>query len=106
VRVTILVDNLVTLPPSVRAGLLEEWGFAAYVHDYRALPDTGLSGTMLLNNMRALGIDPDEPDVLVLSHRHADHTGGLRALLDARSRPLAVMAHVNLFARARLSNVK
>jgi 7,8-dihydropterin-6-yl-methyl-4-(beta-D-ribofuranosyl)aminobenzene 5'-phosphate synthase len=105
VRVTILVDSCAAQPPSVRAGLLGEWGLAAYVHDYRTLLDAGLSGAVLLNNMRALDIDPDEPDVLVLSHRHADHTGGLRALLDARSRPLAVVAHVNLFAGARLSNV-
>jgi 7,8-dihydropterin-6-yl-methyl-4-(beta-D-ribofuranosyl)aminobenzene 5'-phosphate synthase len=94
----------VAQPPSVRAGLLGEWGFAAYINDYRTLLDTGLSGTALLNNMRALGVDPDEPDVLVLSHRHIDHTGGLRALLDARSRPLTVIAHADFLAGARISD--
>jgi 7,8-dihydropterin-6-yl-methyl-4-(beta-D-ribofuranosyl)aminobenzene 5'-phosphate synthase len=100
VRVAILVDNYLTQPSSLRLRLLGEWGFSAYVYDWKILYDTGLSGTALLNNMRALGISPDDPDVLVLSHRHIDHTGGVKKLLDARSRPLTVVAHENLFAKA------
>jgi 7,8-dihydropterin-6-yl-methyl-4-(beta-D-ribofuranosyl)aminobenzene 5'-phosphate synthase len=99
-RIAILVDNYLTQPSSLRLRLLGEWGFSAYVYDWRILYDSGLSGTALLNNMRALGISPDDPDVLVLSHRHIDHTGGVRKLLDTRSRPLTVVAHENLFAKA------
>ncbi len=99
-KVAILVDNYLTQLSSIRLRLLGEWGFAAYVYDYKILYDTGLTGTVLLNNMRALGISPDEPDYLVLSHRHIDHTGGVKALLSARSRPLTVIAHENLFAKA------
>ncbi len=40
-------------------------GFAAYVHGCRFLYDTGLSGAALLNNMKALGISLEEPEVLV-----------------------------------------
>jgi 7,8-dihydropterin-6-yl-methyl-4-(beta-D-ribofuranosyl)aminobenzene 5'-phosphate synthase len=99
-KITILVDNYLTQLSSLRMRLLGEWGFAAYVHDYRILYDTGLSGAVLLNNMKALGISPDEPEVLVFSHRHIDHTGGLKAFLSARTRPVKIVAHVNLFAKA------
>ncbi|MEZ0318531.1 MAG: MBL fold metallo-hydrolase [Pyrobaculum sp.] len=85
---------------SLRKRLLAEWGFAAYVHDYKILYDTGLTGTALLNNMKALGISPDEPEYLVFSHRHIDHTGGLRKFLEARSKPITIVAHKNLFAKA------
>jgi 7,8-dihydropterin-6-yl-methyl-4-(beta-D-ribofuranosyl)aminobenzene 5'-phosphate synthase len=78
-KITILVDNYLTQPSSLRMRLLGEWGFAAYVHGYRILYDTGLSGATLLNNMKALGISLDEPEVLVFIHRHMDHTGGLKA---------------------------
>ena len=99
-RITILVDNYASRPISMRARLLAEWGFSAYLHEPRILFDTGLGGYALINNARALGIDPDEPDYLVLSHRHLDHTGGLIKFLGVRSRPLRIIAHENLFARA------
>ncbi|WP_243666907.1 hypothetical protein [Vulcanisaeta sp. JCM 16159] len=51
-KITILVDNYATQLSSLSRRLLGEWGFAAYVHDYRILYDTGLTGTALLNNMR------------------------------------------------------
>ncbi|MBK9384162.1 MAG: MBL fold metallo-hydrolase [Planctomycetes bacterium] len=34
---------------------------------------------VLLENLRALGVDPDDIDVVVLSHLHFDHAGGLLA---------------------------
>lgn len=99
-RITIIVDNYLTQLISLRKRLLGEWGFSAYVHDYKVLYDTGLSGIALINNMNALGIDPNEPDYLVLSHRHRDHVGGVRKLLGTRKRPIKVIAHKNLFAKA------
>jgi len=99
-RITILVDNYATQLISVSKRLLSEWGFAAYIHGYKILYDTGLSGAALINNMRALGIDPDEPNYLVISHRHIDHTGGVKRFLEARSRPITMIAHTNLFTKA------
>gem|GEM_PF-116938 len=93
VRVTVLVDNCAAQPSSLGSRLLAEWGFSAYLHEPRILYDTGLTGLALINNMRALGIDPDDPDYLVLSHGHLDHTGGVIKLLDMRTRPLTVIAH-------------
>ncbi|MFB6470190.1 MAG: MBL fold metallo-hydrolase [Vulcanisaeta sp. AZ3] len=99
-RITILVDNYTTQLKSLSKRLLSEWGFSAYIHDYKILYDTGLTGTTLINNMNALGIDLNEPDYLVLSHRHIDHTGGVKKFLESRRRPITIIAHENLFTKA------
>ena len=70
-----------------REDLEPAWGFACLVRgsEKTILFDTGGDGSILLANMKELGIDPDEIEVVVLSHIHEDHTGGLRALLDEKS---------------------
>ncbi len=57
------------------------WGFACYIPQHRLLFDTGSHGAVLLNNMKALNIDPKEIETIVLSHFHWDHAGGLLDLL-------------------------
>ena len=52
---------------------------------YRILLDTGLTDDVILHNMKALGISPNEIDHVVISHGHPDHYGGLLGLLKARS---------------------
>ena len=77
-KLTIVFDNTTTNPQSV-----EGWGFAAVV-DYdghRLLFDTGASGSVLLENMQQLGIDPATIEAVILSHQHGDHVDGLPALL-------------------------
>jgi len=61
------------------------WGFAATVAgpEKTILFDTGSDGTLLRENMASMGIDPGGIDSVVLSHVHADHTGGLVGLLKA-----------------------
>jgi len=44
--------------------------------------DTGGDSAMLLRNMRTLGIDPQDVDVIVISHIHYDHVGGLAGFLE------------------------
>ncbi len=68
-------------------GLRTAWGFACFIEGTQRtiLFDTGGSGKILMANLRALEIDPKRIDVVVLSHDHADHTGGLRALLSEHS---------------------
>ncbi len=48
----------------------------------RILFDTGWSSEPLLHNMEELNISPASIDMLVLSHCHYDHTGGLEGVLD------------------------
>lgn len=62
------------------------WGFACVVTglEQTILFDTGADSETLLSNMSALGIDAAEIDVVVLSHSHWDHTGGLEGFLGVR----------------------
>jgi 7,8-dihydropterin-6-yl-methyl-4-(beta-D-ribofuranosyl)aminobenzene 5'-phosphate synthase len=83
VTFTIVYDNN-SYNPSLRT----DWGFSCVVETGEAMVlfDTGGNGTILLDNMEKLGFDPQEIDVVVLSHIHGDHTGGLKGLLDAGAR--------------------
>jgi 7,8-dihydropterin-6-yl-methyl-4-(beta-D-ribofuranosyl)aminobenzene 5'-phosphate synthase len=67
-------------------GFETAWGFSCLVEglDRTILFDTGGDGPTLMNNMAELGIAPDIVDVIVLSHEHQDHVGGLGAVLEDR----------------------
>jgi len=60
-----------------------KWGFSCYVKgtEKTILFDVGGEGSVLLKNMKKLGIDPKAVDVIVLSHIHYDHIGGLSDFL-------------------------
>jgi 7,8-dihydropterin-6-yl-methyl-4-(beta-D-ribofuranosyl)aminobenzene 5'-phosphate synthase len=72
-----------------------EWGFAALVEaDGQALLfDTGARPRTVLENAAELGLDLARVEDVVLSHNHADHTGGLltlrRALRDRNPKALS-----------------
>lgn len=86
--VTIIYDNR-----AGAEGLKPAWGFACLVEglEKTILFDTGGDGPTLLGNMAELGIEPQDVDVVVLSHAHWDHTGGLADFLDVRN---GVMVYV------------
>jgi 7,8-dihydropterin-6-yl-methyl-4-(beta-D-ribofuranosyl)aminobenzene 5'-phosphate synthase len=67
-------------------GLTAKWGFGCVIQgtEKTILFDTGGDGEVLLENMRKLNVDPQDIDLVVLSHIHGDHTGGLRSFLKAR----------------------
>jgi 7,8-dihydropterin-6-yl-methyl-4-(beta-D-ribofuranosyl)aminobenzene 5'-phosphate synthase len=81
VRITVVYNNVPHAP-----GLTAAWGFAAIVESggERILFDTGGDGPTLLGNLARLGIEPESVDAVVLSHGHADHSGGLDAFLARR----------------------
>ena len=80
VEITVLYDNY----PHV-SGLETDWGFACLVKglEKTILFDTGANGSILMSNMKKLDVAPESVDVVVISHAHWDHTGGLRDFLAA-----------------------
>lgn len=84
VRIAVVYDNNAYDPR-----LQTAWGFAGLIErgDTTILFDTGGDGAMLLSNMAALDLDPRDVDIVVLSHIHGDHTGGLGRLLATDVRP-------------------
>ena len=77
-RLTILVDAFGSQPE-----LHQDWGYAALVEygGKRILFDTGNDSAGFVENVRRLGVDLARLDAVVISHRHGDHTAGLRHLL-------------------------
>jgi 7,8-dihydropterin-6-yl-methyl-4-(beta-D-ribofuranosyl)aminobenzene 5'-phosphate synthase len=84
VMITVVYDNIAYDP---RLGTA--WGFACLIEtgEKTILFDTGGDGDRLLRNMTTLGVDPKHIEVVVLSHIHGDHTGGLESLLRTDARP-------------------
>jgi 7,8-dihydropterin-6-yl-methyl-4-(beta-D-ribofuranosyl)aminobenzene 5'-phosphate synthase len=80
-------------------GLLAEWGLSIFVEADRAniLLDAGQS-ISVGHNAEALGIDLHKIDKIVLSHGHADHTGGLLNVLAQIGESVEVIAHPDVFA--------
>lgn len=76
--ITVVYDN-----NPYKHGLETAWGFSAFITgpEKSILFDSGRDRS-LLNNMEKLAIDPDSIDIVVLSHIHPDHTGGLGSLLE------------------------
>ena len=80
-KVTIICDSEVKQP-----GLRADLGFSCLIEAEdtpKVLFDTGASGTTLLDNMSQLGIDPGSLEMVVISHSHCDHTGGLQSIMTA-----------------------
>jgi len=84
--ITVTYDN-----NPYKEGLETGWGFSCVIKglEKTILFDTGGDGQRLLANMRKLGIDPEEIDIVVLSHIHGDHVGGLHSIL--RKNPKAIV---------------
>ena len=77
-KVTILYDAF-----GESKELTKDWGFSALVehNGKRILFDTGNDAAIFERNVKALGVDLTKLDFVVISHRHADHTTGLRYVL-------------------------
>ena len=82
-RLSIVFNNL-PHDPKCRLG----WGFGCLIQGLEKciLFDTGSSGDTLLHNFKTMHLQPEDIDIVVLSHAHFDHTGGLASLLEINPR--------------------
>ena len=76
---TILYDNY-----KFNEDMESDWGFSCLIEglEKTILFDAGTKGNILLSNMKKMGKDPADVDVVFLSHGHQDHTGGMGDFLD------------------------
>ena len=79
VTITVIYDN-----NPYKEGLETAWGFSCLIRglEKTILFDTGGNGSILLANMKKLRIHPEDIDLVVLSHIHGDHVGGLPRFLE------------------------
>jgi 7,8-dihydropterin-6-yl-methyl-4-(beta-D-ribofuranosyl)aminobenzene 5'-phosphate synthase len=93
IKITTLSEN------TANYGFFGEWGLSILVEvgGQRILMDTGLS-TSAVRNAATLGLDLSGIDCIVLSHGHADHTGGLREVLKLTGE-VKVIAHPDVWAQ-------
>jgi len=86
--------------------LTTAWGFSCVIRgtEKTILFDTGGDGSILLANMEELGINPKEIDLVVLSHIHGDHVGGLPSFL--RKNPEVVVYLPKSFPKGFKDGVK
>ena len=88
-HLTIFIDNR---PAS---GFESEHGLCLLVETktHKILVDTGLSGKAF-DNAEKLGVNINDVDLLLLSHGHIDHTGGLRRFLEINQKAKIIASHL------------
>ena len=78
IEITVLYDNY-----TLTEGCTTDWGFACIIEgpEKCILFDTGTNSNILLGNMDKLQVSAGDVELVVISHNHADHTGGLLSFL-------------------------
>jgi len=77
----VIYDNYVT-----KKGTTSDWGFSVLIEglEKEILFDTGTNPAIFESNFHNFGIDPSEINLLVLSHEHNDHTGGIASFINMK----------------------
>jgi 7,8-dihydropterin-6-yl-methyl-4-(beta-D-ribofuranosyl)aminobenzene 5'-phosphate synthase len=82
VTFSIIYDNYIA-----KHGTTDDWGFSVLIGglENEVLFDTGTQPEILESNLHRLGFDPSGINILVLSHEHGDHTGGISSLVKIKT---------------------
>ena len=91
--------NITTLSKNTATrDFIAEWGLSILIEadNKRILLDTG-AGFSAIYNAQLLGIDFNSIDLIVLSHGHYDHTGGLKEVLARRDKTIDIIAHPSIW---------
>lgn len=82
VTFVVIYDNYVS-----KQGTVADWGFSVLIKglDKEILFDTGTKPEIFESNFKLIGIDPSGIDMLVISHEHGDHTGGIPAFVKMKT---------------------
>jgi 7,8-dihydropterin-6-yl-methyl-4-(beta-D-ribofuranosyl)aminobenzene 5'-phosphate synthase len=88
IEITVLYDNY-----TLTEGCTTDWGFACIITGTEKciLFDTGTNGSILLGNMDKLQVSAGDVELVVISHFHTDHTGGLSSFLAKNSNVTAYL---------------
>jgi 7,8-dihydropterin-6-yl-methyl-4-(beta-D-ribofuranosyl)aminobenzene 5'-phosphate synthase len=100
VQLTVLIeDSKGSVKPQLRSKHGLSFFIQAEIGDDKVtvLMDTGPSSETLLHNADALGANLEDVDVIVLSHGHYDHTGGLHEALKRIRKRVPVIGHPTVF---------
>jgi 7,8-dihydropterin-6-yl-methyl-4-(beta-D-ribofuranosyl)aminobenzene 5'-phosphate synthase len=90
VSIRVIYDNFVHTE-----GTTADWGYSVLIEglDKEILFDTGTKPELFEANFRKLGVDPEDIDILVFSHEHGDHTGGVSSLVRMKTGIPVVIPH-------------
>jgi len=76
--ILIVYDNY-----QVNPHLVSAWGFGCVIRtpNQKIVFDVGGDGSILLSNLAKMNIDPTDITMVIISHIHGDHVGGLNGFL-------------------------
>lgn len=99
ISITNLVDDSVDME---HPNILAKHGLALFIEiDFNKkekiniLMDTGPSPDIILHNAKGLNIDLKKINIIVISHAHYDHTGGLIGVLKYINKKVLIIMHPN-----------
>lgn len=74
IKITNIYDNI-----SCHEKFTPDWGFGCVIEhsNTKIIFDTGAKPEVLENNLKLAQIDPASIDIIIISHKHWDHKGGI-----------------------------